>query len=147
VHVGSTAFFAEAQDVAEQRIENNRAFETGFLPANATAASPATFRASLVGSVNDNTGVTFLNQNAGVASNQYNSLTLAFGVEGSNVALAEADLGQWNTGNLTISVNTIRVATIDNSVNNNIGVTAVNQNVGNFNNQATKISISGGLGF
>jgi hypothetical protein len=142
---GGSAYFAEAQDAAEQRTENNSAFVTGFVVAPADPSQAPTMSAAISGSVNNNTGVVMLNQNAGVASNQYNSLTLAFGLDGSTVALAEADLGQWNTGNHTFSVNAIRTATITGSINNNTGVTAVNQNAGNFNNQATKISVSGGL--
>jgi hypothetical protein len=142
---GGRADFAEAYDAADQRTQNNQSFVTGFLSGQATPTSPATVSASITNSVKGNVGVTMLNQNAGVASNQYNSLTLAFGLDGSSVALAEADLGQWNTNNFTFSVATIRSATISNSIDGNIGVTTVNQNVGNFNNQATKISVSGGL--
>lgn len=140
------ADFAEAYDAASQHIVNNEAFDFGFVVAPATPDSELLVSARIENSVNNNTGVTMINQNAGPASNQYNALTLAVGIEGAVVALAEADLGQFNTGNFTLSINSIRTASIENSVNGNTGVTAVNQNVGNFNNQATKISIAATIG-
>lgn len=143
--VGS-ADFAEAFDAVAQHTENNQAFVFGFLGEGPAPGQTPTKSAQIVGSVNDNTGVMFINQNAGVASNQYNSLTLAFGVAGASIALAEAELGQWNINNHTFEINSIRSASITDSVNGNTGVTSVNQNVGNFNNQAFKLSVAGGIG-
>lgn len=144
--VVANADFAEAYNAAAQHTENNQSFVFGFVVAPATPGSPATKSALILDSILDNTGVVMVNQNAGVSSNQYNSLVLAFGVNGAAVALAEADLGQWNINNFTFEVNSIRTSTISSSINNNTGITAVNQNSGNFNNQATMISIAGGLG-
>jgi len=135
--VVANAFFAEATASAEQRTENNVSFVFG-------NRDLSEYRnATITTSVNRNVGVTFINQNVGFASNQYNSLTLAIGLS-TTVALADADLGQWNQGNRTYDLQTTRSATISGSVQNNAGVTAINQNTGNFNNQATMISFAGG---
>jgi hypothetical protein len=137
VAVVANAFFAEATASAEQRTEGNQSFVFGFFPT-------VTKSSLIANSVNNNTGVTMINQNAGFASNQYNNLTAAIGLNGGTVALADADLGQWNQGNVTVDFNSTRSGTIVGSVTGNTGVTAVNQNNGNFNNQATMISFSGG---
>lgn len=136
--VVNNAFFTEASDSAAQYINGNFIQTLGVFP--------ETNRSSTINaSVNNNVGIVFLNQNSGYASNQYNSATLAIGIRGAQVAMAEADLGQWNTGNRTIDIFTERFSTIAGSVNNNSGVTAVNQNAGNYNNQAFKLSFAGGL--
>jgi hypothetical protein len=136
VAVVQNAAFTEATNGNAQHIVNNDAITIGFFPST-------TKNASITGSVNDNIGVTAINQNAGYASNQYNSTTLAVGINGAAVAMADADLGQWNTGNTSIDLSTVRTNTIANSINGNTGVTLVNQNSGNYNNQATMISFSG----
>jgi len=97
--------------------------------------------ASITNSVNNNNGVVGVNQNAGNINNQTNALALAVG-QGSTVALSEADLGQANTGDVVLDVNTHRADLISGSVNGNNGVTTVNQSVGNFNNQSTTIAFS-----
>lgn len=136
--VVANAYIGRSVNTAEQRTEGNVSFVWGLLP-NVTKA------ATISGSVNNNTGVTFINQNAGFGGNQYNSLTAGLStVNGAVVALADADLGQWNQNNRTYDFNSIRTGTIADSVNRNTGVTAVNQNTGNFNNQATIISFAGG---
>jgi hypothetical protein len=132
--------FTEVFTAAAQHTEGNQSRVRGVAPTSQTNS------AVISSSVNNNTGVTMLNQNAGFASNQYNSLGVALATKGATVALSEADLGQWNSFNITIEGGSIRTATIVNSINNNTGVTAVNQNVGNFNNQATMINFAGGVG-
>jgi hypothetical protein len=97
--------------------------------------------ASLLGSVNGNTGITGVNQNVGNASNQHNGVSLAVGLE-SVAALSEAALGQANTGNSVDESGTVRTASISGSVNLNTGITAVNQNTGNFNNQSSMVAFS-----
>jgi hypothetical protein len=136
VAVVQNAAFAEATNGNAQHITDNSAVVIGFFPFGTRAAS-------IQGSVNDNTGVVMLNQNAGYASNQYNSATLALGLNGAAVAMADADLGQWNQRNLSIDLSTVRLGTIADSINGNTGITMVNQNTGNYNNQATMISFSG----
>src|SRR5262249_51527925 len=87
--VVQNAGFAEATNGNAQYITNNSAIVIGFFPFG-------TRQSVINGSVNNNSGVTMLNQNSGFASNQYNSATLAVGIQGAAVALADADLGQWN---------------------------------------------------
>jgi hypothetical protein len=134
--VVQNAGFAESTNGAAQYITDNTATVIGFFPFG-------TRLSSIQGSVNDNAGVTLLNQNSGFASNQYNSVTLAIGIQGVAVALADADLGQWNQRNTTIDLSTIRISQIVGSINGNTGITAVNQNSGNFNNQAFMLSFAG----
>jgi hypothetical protein len=136
VAVVQNAAFAEATNGNAQYIVGNTAVVIGFFPFGTRAAS-------IQGSVNDNIGVVMLNQNAGYASNQYNSTTLAIGLQGAAVAMADADLGQWNQRNTSIDLSTVRLGTIAGSINGNTGITLVNQNTGNYNNQATMISFSG----
>jgi histidinol phosphatase-like PHP family hydrolase len=93
------------------------------------------------GSINDNTGVVGVNQNAGNMNNQLNALAMAVGL-GSKFALSEAALGQSNVGNDLEAINTVKSDLITNSVNKNTGVVGVNQSVGNMNNQASVVSMS-----
>ena len=150
--VNLQAFFAESHAIVEQQNNNNKVTQKGVLPANVNTIGPDTFalrRANLVDSVNYNSGVTQVNQNAGVANNQVNSVSLALSLGRSGnggttaVALSEADLGQWNIGNKVDETNTIKVGRIVSSVNYNGGITSVNQSTGNMNNQATVISFAG----
>jgi len=61
---------------------------------------------------------------------------------GSQVALAESVLGQVNTGNTVLEVETLKVDRIAESINNNTGIGGVNQSSGNMNNQASAVSFS-----
>jgi hypothetical protein len=110
-----------------------------------TAVKTATIENSVIG----NTGITGVNQNVGNASNQHNGVSLSVGI-GAVAALSESALGQSNTGNSVDEVGTVRVASLNASVMNNAGITAVNQNTGNFNNQSSMVSFSaigfGGVG-
>ena len=96
--------------------------------------------------MNNNSGLTMVNQNTGAANNQNNTVSLALGKD-ATVALAEADLGQFNSGNTLSEYCPDKSSTIAKSVNGNTGITTVNQTSGNMNNQATTISISGAVNF
>jgi hypothetical protein len=150
--VNLTAFFAESHAIVEQQNNNNLVTQEGVLPADLSQLGPNAFalrRANIIDSVNGNAGVTQVNQNAGVANNQVNSVSLALslgsgtGLGTTAVAISEADLGQWNIGNKVDELNSIKVNTIRNSINDNGGITSVNQTSGNMNNQASVISFAG----
>jgi hypothetical protein len=113
------------------------------------------FRDALItGSINENTGVVHVNQATGNNNNQANGLAIAVGLRpGGGVAIAEADLGQFNTcntvlesndagasGDLQVGIN--KDATITGSVNDNTGVIGVNQTVGNMANQANVVALA-----
>lgn len=119
---------------------------------NDVEAVDLTFRQALMtNSGNQNVGLLYINQATGNNANQLNELALAFAERGSGTAIAEADLGQFNSGNLVgegasdvastpIGIN--KNATITGSLNNNIGVFGVNQSVGNNSNQANIVSVA-----
>lgn len=139
------AFFAESMIEVEQYTINNSVttdgtatFVLGLPFAHANKA------ALIFGSINDNVGITQVNQSAGNANNQLNAVDIGIGA-GSAVALSEAALGQTNTGNHTDEVATVRTSQMVDSVNGNAGITSVNQTSGNMNNQATVISIAGAI--
>jgi len=110
-----------------------------------TDCTPATCdpdkTAEIEQSVNNNQGVVGVNQNAGNNNNQANGVAMAVG-EGSHVALAESALGQVNTLNTNIAIETVHSDLITESVSNNSGVVGVNQTVGNNNNQGSVTSFS-----
>jgi hypothetical protein len=110
-----------------------------------TAVKTATIENSVIG----NTGITGVNQNVGNSSNQHNGVSLAVGI-GAIAAMSEAALGQSNSGNTVDEVGTVRTASLTASVMQNAGITAVNQNTGNFNNQSSMVAFSaigfGGVG-
>jgi hypothetical protein len=97
--------------------------------------------ATITGSINNNSGVVGVNQNAGNMNNQANLVALSVGL-GSQFALSEAALGQVNTDNRVTEVATVKFDLISNSINNNSGIVGVNQSVGNMNNQASAVSVS-----
>jgi len=92
-------------------------------------------------SIDGNTGVFMVNQNAGNMNAQNNALGLAVG-DNAFTALADAGLNQVNADNTTFDDNTVKADWIHDSVNGNTGVVAVNQSVGSMNNQATVINIA-----
>ena len=81
------------------------------------------------------------NQNAGNNNQQHNVLAAAVG-DNAFTALADAGLHQVNSGNTSYDVNTVKEDLIQHSVNNNTGIVAFNQSVGNNNNQATVINVA-----
>ena len=116
------------------------------------------FRNALItNAINDNTGVVQVNQSPGQMNNQSNVLALAFSERPGGVALAEADLGQFNQNNQSLEsdgqqvsgtaiigdgVGVNKTASITGSINNNIGIVGVNQAAGNMANQANIVSFS-----
>jgi len=140
--LGRNADFVEANNSAAQYNQGNTITETGRLVGTTTNVA-LTRQALMTGSVNTNTGLTQVNQNAGIFNNQLNSAALALGFNtGLAVALAESDLGQWNTGQKTTEFRTSRVAGMSDSVHDNIGVVMGNQAAGHMANQANKMALS-----
>jgi hypothetical protein len=135
--------FADSQAHVEQ---NNRY--------NDIDAVNLAFRDALItGSINGNSGVIHVNQATGNNNNQGNALSVALGLQGTGVALAEADLAQDNYLNENyesdsqghrdgdpIGIN--KTATITGSINDNSGVIGVNQTAGNMANQANVVSVA-----
>jgi hypothetical protein len=143
--LGRNADFVEANNSAAQYNQGNTIHETGrIVDPQATPPRVALIRQALmVGSVNHNTGLTQVNQNAGIFNNQLNSVALALGFNsGLAVALAESDLGQWNTGQKTTEWKTSRVAGMSDSVSHNVGIVMGNQAAGHMANQANKMALS-----
>lgn len=105
--------------------------------------------ATITGSLNQNQGLIFANQSSGNMNNQLNTLSLAYSLAASGVALSEAALGQFNTGGRvgestatgsTVGIN--KLSRISNSMNDNVGIVGVNQSSGNMANQANVVSIA-----
>ena len=128
--------FADAQAAVDQKNLNNFSRQEEVLDVLDPDRT-----ATILGSVNNNSGIVGVNQNAGNMNNQTNAVALAVGI-GSQVALAESVLGQVNTGNTVQEVETLKVDRIADSINTNTGIVGVNQSSGNMNNQASAISFS-----
>jgi hypothetical protein len=137
---GGTDSFAHAQAHVEQ--DNNR---------NDVDAVEILFRDALItSSFNFNSGVVHANQSTGNNNNQANALSMAVGLSGEGVAMAEADLGQTNCGNTNFEsqdgatpfdgIN--KTAVIAGSVSNNSGIVGVNQSSGNNGNQANVVAFA-----
>lgn len=146
---GDTELVAEAEAYASQRVTNSFIRHTegsenvqGLLtPDDPSDDQPADMTATITDSINNNAGVVQVNQNSGTFNNQHNALALATG-DNAFVALSDAGLGQEVSGNVDIDFNTLKTETIRNSANGNAGIVSVNQSVGQFNNQATIVSIA-----
>jgi hypothetical protein len=150
-NVGSFAFtdedrhFVNAEASIEQRNNGNRVLWglNGPIPRE-LAASAIEINALIRGAINWNLGITHVNQNAGNMNNQANVLAAAVGLpEDPNVqdgeaqvALAEADLGQFTSGNIVFERGVTRSSTMSASVEHNTGIGGVNQSTGNMANQA-----------
>jgi len=136
--------FANSESSASQ-INAGNEVRTYELFENAVAGIPQKTD-DITNSVNLNKGIVSVNQSVGNMNNQLNSVALAVGLappgEGVMVAMAEADLGQFNAFNTVVEINTIKADTITGSINNNHGITSVNQAAGNMNNQASIVSLS-----
>ena len=108
--------------------------------------------ASILGSINGNTGIVNVNQNAGNMNNQANSEAIAVAINLAGVALSEAALGQVNTNPDATAVvagpadvfeaGVNKTANLAGSLNGNTGVGGVNQAAGNMANQANIFSLS-----
>lgn len=140
---GTAISFAEALDGSSFAFADAQASAQQINQFNEVISGPDEFRtASIAGSINENTGVTAVNQATGVLGNQLNAVAVA--VAGDfGVALSEADLGQFSNDNFVEQFEFADyTATITSSVNNNSGVTAVNQSAGNMANQANVVAVS-----
>jgi len=119
---------------------------------------PPQHSASITDSINGNTGIVNVNQNAGNMNNQANSEALAVAIDLAGVALSEAALGQVNGNfgddsepNTVFEAGVTKTASMVSSLNGNTGVGGVNQAAGNMANQANIFSLSfidggGGVG-
>jgi hypothetical protein len=112
--------------------------------------------ASITDSINGNQGIVGVNQDVGNMANQANIVAFATDVTsptGSTFANSQADISQDNQNNFVWHVEspftgsgppTNLSATIDGSINDNIGVVGVNQNAGNMNNQTNSLALAVG---
>ncbi len=126
--------FAHAQTEADQRVVENQIDTVNVAYRDALIAD----------SINDNTGVVLVNQAVGNIFNQANMLTVGISLSGL-MALAEADLGQENVGNVFNETNTKKSSFIGvegGSINGNRGVVEVNQSAGTLGNQLNAVNIS-----
>lgn len=134
--------FAEAQASTDQKTFANVVDTINLL-----------FRDALIsGSINGNDGIVLVNQAPGNVNNQANNVSMAVSfAETAGVALAEADLGQLNTGNRVresdstgtapiIGIN--KSARVAGSINNNTGIVAANQAAGNMANQSNTLAMA-----
>jgi hypothetical protein len=105
-------------------------------------------------SVNNNDGITTVNQAGGNMNNQATAISVAFDAEEppgdpdpqddpAGFAESQAVVDQENHRNDVGSIQIIfRDALIEESINSNEGITAVNQATGNMNNQANIVSMA-----
>jgi hypothetical protein len=140
------ASVAHAEAAVDQKSTNNKTEFEGTFPGfpseqNPLVAEDFHVRAEIIGSVNGNTGIMMVNQNAGQNTNQHNVLSLAVGIDAA-VALAEGDLGQESSGNEVDDITTFKRDLIEGSINANAGIVAVNQATGHNNNQATVMTVA-----
>ena len=134
---------AKAEAYVEQLNTRNAAYDieaSPFTPPDSNILLPF-IQATISHSVNNDTGVFMVNQNAGNMNSQHNALAAAVG-DNTFTALSDAGLNQVNEGNLSFDINTVKSDLITDSVNSDTGIVAVNQSVGNMNNQATVISVA-----
>ena len=138
---------AHSEAAVSQRSANNNVKFDGSLssdsinPRNQQSGN-FQIRAEIENVMERNLGVVMGNQNAGQNSNQHNAMALALGVD-TALALSEGDLGQEVSFNdKVIDQTSFKRAQIADSINNNQGVTAFNQNTGHNNNQSTVISLA-----
>jgi hypothetical protein len=134
----ATAVHSEAY--ADQRVSRSSARHSEGAE-NVTQLDQIDLVASTINSYNNNIGIAQGNQNVGTGNNQHNVLSAAVG-DNAMVALSDAGLGQEVAGNSIRDINTLKDATVSNSLNGNSGIVSVNQSTGAFNNQATVISIA-----
>ncbi len=133
----SPTAFADANAAASQVNYDNESVTT--VPFNLEDWN----KESLVdNSLNGNSGIIHFNQNSGDMNNQLNITSLAV-AGGSIAAMADSELGQFNTGNTVTDTNTQKRDRVLGSVNGNSGIIQGNQSSGKFNNQATMVSFAG----
>jgi hypothetical protein len=132
---------AHSQAEIEQVNTNNEVFDSEFLVSDGNDGFIPNKTGLVNGSANNNTGIGGLNVNAGNMNNQHNVVSLSVGFD-AVVALSEAALGQFNTGNQVTEIETVKVALVNNSQNDNSGINGLNLAVGNMINQAFVVSFS-----
>lgn len=130
--------FADAQAAADQRNTGNTVFQN-----NSDTFDPEVpdRTATIDGSINNNSGIVGVNQNAGNMNNQTNAVAVAVAMNGI-VALSEAALGQVNVGNEVCEIATNKLDLIADSITGNAGIVSVNQSSGNMNNQGAVLSMA-----
>lgn len=133
--------YAEAQAAADQRSMDNTVYQNN----SATWDPEVPDRSATIGgeggSINNNSGIVGVNQNAGNMNSQTNAVAVAVATNGL-VALSEAALGQVNSGNFVCEIATVKRDLIENSITGNAGIVNVNQSSGNMNNQAAVLSMA-----
>jgi len=92
-------------------------------------------------SVNENVGITAVNQSAGNINNQGNTISIAVSLS-NGIALADTALGQFNSGHSVTESNVSKQVFIGTSVIGNVGITQVNQAAGNLANQSNSVTIA-----
>ncbi len=135
---------AEALAVANQRIENAtvQGYEDQYAENN--------FRTNkIINSILSNTGITGVNQDSGNFNNQGNLFAVA--VTDSQAFVHAESVAEQVVSNTAEYVNeeelTLqKIDLLENSMNNNAGITSANQSTGNFNNQLNSVALAAGLG-
>jgi hypothetical protein len=96
------------------------------------------------GSVNDNTGLTQVNQAAGNMQNQGNLVAAGLANTDDAFVNSQAEVDQVNTDSAptTSVIDSVFDALIDGSITGNAGVTQVNQDAGNMNNQTNAVALA-----
>lgn len=92
-------------------------------------------------SVNQNVGITQVNQDAGNMVNQANTLSVAVAKKAffADASVSAQQVIDWSRVDVVYSSSN---ATISGSISKNEGVTMVNQNSGNVNNQKNSVSLA-----
>ena len=142
---------AEAQALSNQINAGN---EAG--PSQDEAANPENMllekHVIITDSINDNSGIVGVNQDAGNMVNQANVVAMAITNSDTAVTNSQAEASQLSLFNssfhheLEVDTSGDLTATIANSVNRNAGIVGVNQNVGNMNNQTNTVALAVGIG-
>lgn len=102
--------------------------------------------ARIEGSGNDNAGLVGINQDAGNVNNQTNVVAVALGADGNAINQVDVAGSIVTTGNTSVVTSGARVATMDGSFNDTLGVAQINQNAGNLNQQANIVAVAMGIG-
>jgi hypothetical protein len=136
---GESEIVSDAQAEIDQYNAFNTVRQEELLPTEGDIFDDPDHEATIENSITFNNGVVGVNQNAGNMNNQTNAVAMVIG-EGNAVVLTEAALGQENSDNIVLGIETVKVDTILNSINNNNGIVSVNQSVGNMNNQGSAIA-------
>lgn len=138
---------AEAEAVVNQTNDGNTV-DQDTLVGGVGLPWNVTLRAAIRGAINGNTGIVQVNQDVGNMVNQGNVLALALTTSASSFADSQASAQQ----NTTTNNSALREASppdtpqrttlISESINRNTGITMVNQNSGNMNNQLNAAAIA-----